>query len=377
MTVFLIFPTGNFALPWTRWAVLAAAAFQVAATATVIAGLDRIHHWTLLQLYLQPLAQLSFFLLGTLALWQRWRCAEGLERGQIGWVLLGLVPGTFFITAWVALNLSGSGPLGAIVLPLGFACLAIGFLVALLRYHLYGFRVAVSRSIAYAIIAAVFGALFLIGEEILRQAVGRRIDQEATAKLIVAVVALLLTSPLKAAVTKQMDLWLLRPILELREQLPQWIAKVQDSSTLPELLAGVAQRIETALRPARLAILVDGKALVQCGAIDDGTIDAWLKAAPITASGSLLKPDDPASPFPIRIPLQVAPQVQADGSDWLLLGPQANGGTYGRDELKAVASVGSPLAVALRVWRRREREDAWMNAVLAALPERRPSGAAG
>ncbi len=100
--------------------------------------------------------------LGALSLIGRYRKASGVERGQLKWVALALVAallGLVFMLVSELLGFEGDlvGLVPWVVAGLGFP---IAVAIAILRYRLYDIDRLISRTVSYAIVAAVLVAVY-------------------------------------------------------------------------------------------------------------------------------------------------------------------------------------------------------------------------
>jgi hypothetical protein len=113
--------------------------------------------------------------LGALSLIGRYRKASGVERGQLKWVAMALVAallGLAFMLVSEVLGFEGElvGLVPWLVAGLGFpAAVAI----AILRYRLYDIDRIISRTVSYAIVAAVLVAIYAGFAVVLGAVVGR------------------------------------------------------------------------------------------------------------------------------------------------------------------------------------------------------------
>ena len=100
--------------------------------------------------------------LGALSLIWRYRKASGVERGQLKWVAFALVAallGLVFMLVSELLGFEGDlvGLVPWLVAGLGFP---IAVAIAILRYRLYDIDRLISRTVSYAIVAAVLVAVY-------------------------------------------------------------------------------------------------------------------------------------------------------------------------------------------------------------------------
>ena len=113
--------------------------------------------------------------LGALSLIGRYRKASGVERGQLKWVAMALVAallGLVFMLVSEVLGFEGDlvGLVPWLVAGLGFPTAVA---IAILRYRLYDIDRIISRTVSYAIVAAVLVAIYAGFAVVLGAVVGR------------------------------------------------------------------------------------------------------------------------------------------------------------------------------------------------------------
>jgi hypothetical protein len=349
----LLFPNGHFTPVWTRWVAIAACGvFALGLVETVRAAPSHLF---------LPLAILCVLSAVALLL-VRYRNSESMaERQQLKWIALGLASGIALILATrggVALNGGAGRP---VIEPLvlegmfqaGIIIIAIGFLVSLLRYRLYDAETVISRSVAYAALTLSLVAVFagteavieMFGQQYLGMGLGN-----VSATMAAAVAAVLL-SPLHGRLTAWAERRFQRDLAILKDQLPELLAELSGLSSTPRVAEAALLRIEEALHPVGLGLIVDGRIVAVRG---DGAKEAAQRLL------ETLPPDSPrpfeidrSSDFPVRMALH-CPFGSLRG--WLLLGERPDGTPYARDELDALLFVAPSLKRAFFSARERELE---------------------
>ena len=218
----LFFPSGTAERRWMIWALIPLAAYTVLSIVNVF------------DLLLSVTGLLAVALVA-LALWQQFRDASAArERQQIKWIVIGFVAA---LVCGVVSTLGGlvqeSFDLSSAQAPwvsliaqsLAFlvqAFVALGLLISLLRFRLYDADAFISRSVAYAVLTLLLGAVFAgsekviekIGEDFFGGAAG------ASAAGIAAAVAVVVIAPLHDRIRGWMEMRFQRTLQNSRVDCP-------------------------------------------------------------------------------------------------------------------------------------------------------------
>ena len=165
--VLLVFPDGRLLSPRWRWAVWLAGAGVALLTLGIAAttlgdpvrfALSEEEPGGLAGLVLAVSvgAAAVSFLAGLASLALRWRRAWGNEREQLKWVAFAAGLALVANIVLQILQLPGLGLAGVVLVPVGAA-------VAILRYHLYDIDRLISRTVAYGLLTALLGLVYVAG----------------------------------------------------------------------------------------------------------------------------------------------------------------------------------------------------------------------
>jgi signal transduction histidine kinase len=194
-----LFPDGEPVSPrwWPlAWVALGGVAISIAGATTGITALSLSGQ----------IIELTCAVLATCTLVIRYRRARLEERQQIKWfagaslLLAGLAVASTVVSfvvyhnSYVVFN-----PVGGIALPLGLAGLAAAIGISVLRYHLYDIGVFLRRTLVYAVLVALIGAIYLV----LVVSIGTRIAPQTTTAdraipFVVAAVLALIFQPVRS-----------------------------------------------------------------------------------------------------------------------------------------------------------------------------------
>jgi hypothetical protein len=257
MAALFAFPSGRFEPPWTALPVL-----------------------LLVLLPLVPpdwgnLLAAGNCLLAVVALISRYRrLPAGAERLQLRWAFLGFLIGALMIVVSLGFDALGAASIvedprwvvwrytfGPLILSAGLAAIAIGLIVSILRYRLYDADAVIGRSAAYGILTLGFIGLFA-GSEKLAELIGERYFEHSigiAAGAIGAAVAAVCIVPLHNRVHRWAERRFQKPLIRLREGLPECVGDLRESASVEQLVSAVLSRVEAGTRSSRGAVLLYDK----------------------------------------------------------------------------------------------------------------------
>lgn len=265
----------------------------------------------------------------------------GIARQQIKWAVFGFAAGFSLIFAAVILAAAmGDDPstytplLSLTVLILfsaGMAVIAVGLLIALLRFRLWEADTVISRSAAYAVVTLVVGVVWAASSDLVKliitELMGR--ESEAGATTVGAIIAAGIFSPTQSAVlgwTRTHFGSSLDQIRDAAKRLKSW-----GLTEAPEEIATRALAIiDQAVHPSASAIVLD------------------------TAAGrELIAAREVSSAEDTRLLERLTLADEETSVGTLLIGRRSDGNRYNRQELEAIREIVPSLAEALRVSRGR------------------------
>ncbi|MFW2351145.1 hypothetical protein [Qipengyuania sp.] len=353
-----IFPDGRFEPAWARWLIV------VAPLAGVLLSIDEF-----------PLlaSAVIAFILPLALLWGtaiKYRHFEpGIERQQLKWAGMGFAAGLVSVAIafiMVVVDPYPTGPwqpiygLGVLAcFDLGFMLLALGLMIALVRYRLWEADRVIGRSAIMAGVALVIGILWAASIDLVKNAIEMALgeDNKTFATALCAVLAAGLFGPTQQFVVKHTRSRFDRDrgkISALLGKLSAWRASEDPDEIAMRALAALAPAVHF----GSAAVLVDRKLGRELLAARD-VADPETLAEP----GADLAIDPR---FVWRFPLA----DEHGPLGLLLIGPRSDANRYNEDELANIERVAEPLAEALRsALKRREQQDR-MRRELGAMEER-------
>lgn len=273
------------------------------------------------------------------------READGIVRQQIKWAGFGFAAGFLLILAAVVLAAAlGDDPstytplmsLAVLILfSSGMAVVALGLLVALLRFRLWEADTVITRSAAYAVVTVIVGVVWAASSDLVKMVITELMGRESEvgATTVGAVIAAGIFSPTQSAVlgwTRRHFGGPLDQIHDAAKRLKTW-----GLTEAPEEVATRALAIiDQAVHPNASAIILD-----------------TATSREVIASRNASSADDP------RLVERLTLADEETSVGLLLIGRRSDGNRYNRQELDAIREIVPSLAEALRVSRGRFSRD--------------------
>lgn len=365
----LVFPRGEFKPRWTAGLAMILPLFLL----TLLFPNSKALNYGFLAVLFAALASMTV----------RYRRTLPDERSQWRWAMLGFVTGIGLFAVWgvgygaylkahrgLAVDL-WSWVLTPTMAALCMTLMVSGVTLSILRYRLYDSAAALSRSAAYGILTLGFIALFA-GVEKLAEIIGERYFEHSigiVAGAVGAAAAAAIVVPLHNRVHQWAERRFQKPLIRLREGLPECVSDLRDSASVEQLVSAVMKRVEAAVQSTREAVLlVDGGKLGIAGArsISGVAVESW-QAGWQSTSQHTLQCDRSDALFPLRARLCIETSDKPETIGWLLLGPRPDGSLFGKDEREAIEFVAGPVARAIHIAQIRERRDARAEQRLSAV----------
>lgn len=283
---------------------------------------------------------------------------QGIVRQQIKWAGFGFAAGFLLILAAVVLaaalgdDPSEYTPLMSLAVLLlfssGMAVIALGLLVALLRFRLWEADTVITRSAAYAVVTLIVGVVWAATSDLVKlvitEMMGR--ESEAGATTVGAIIAAGIFSPTQSVVlgwTRRHFGGPLDQIHDAAKRLKTW-----GLTEAPEEVATRALAIiDRAVHPNASAIVLD-----------------TAMSPVLIAAREATSADDP------RLVERLTLADEETSVGVLLIGRRSDGNRYNRQELEAIHEIVPSLAEALRVSRGRFSRDDLMQQRLDEMAAR-------
>jgi hypothetical protein len=369
----IVFPDGRFVPRWSVGALLVIPLFI----------LDEF--WWQTPSLANAIAGMSFLMAGVALLLRYRRLPAGPERQQLRWAFFGFFVGTSLVVLIVPILTAGDWLMAidarwnvwttVFIFPvaaLSFPCMALGLIVSVLRYRLYDADTVIGRSAAYGVLTLGFVGLFA-GTEKLAELIGERYFEHSigvAAGAVGAAVAAAVVVPLHNRVHRWAERRFQKPLIRLRDGLPECVADLRESAPVEQLVSAVMSRVEAGVRSTREAVLLrDGGKLAPAGArgVSAKALRAWQRGWTAAAGKGPLDCARDDRLFPLRVHLCLDSGDEPETIGWLLLGPRPDGSFFGKDEREAIEHVTGPIARAIHIAQLRERREEQAEARLNGL----------
>jgi hypothetical protein len=284
---------------------------------------------------------------------------EGIGRQQIKYAGFGfaagflLVFGAVILAAMLGDDPSAYTPLQSLAVLLlfssGIAAIAIGLLVALVRFRLWEADTVITRSAAYAVVTLIVGIVWAASSDLVKLVITEVMghESEAGATTVGAIIAAGVFSPTQSAVlgwTRRHFGGPLDQIHDAAKRLKNW-----GLTESPEEVATRALSIiDQAAHPAASAIVLDTAMGLEL----------------IAARGEVTSSDDP------RLIEKLVLEDEESSVGTLLIGRRSDGNRYNRQEIDAIREIIPSLAEALRVARGRFSRESAMHQKMEEMAAR-------
>lgn len=277
------------------------------------------------------------------------RLPQGVERQQFRWAAFGLIAGVLLLiarlpaSALVQANLDVSpwSPWfdlgGSFLHVFGYAVIAVGFAVSLLKYRLYDAESFIGRSAAIATITLLLPGVWAATEKalelILPSVLGQQ--QQALINVISAAFAVVAVTSLHGRAQRWIEHRFQKGVFQLKSALPANADALALRCDVAELCERVLGDVARDVRATKSAIVLQG-AIAASRNCEQRDIDLWRETQE--------REDDEAAGF-FGAPLIDPVANEPVGS--LLVGPRPDGTLCNRDEREALRSVAPAIARAI------------------------------
>jgi hypothetical protein len=256
--VLLVFPDGRLPSPRWRWAAWLAGGGVALMTGGIAASTlaDPVRFALSEQepgglpglvLAVSVGAAAVSFLAGLVSLVLRWRRAWGNEREQLKWVAFAAGLALITTIGFQVLLLPGLGLVGVVLVPVGAA-------VAILRHRLYDIDRIISRTVAYGLLTALLGLVYVAGVFVF----GRLLNQVggsstlAVAASTLAVAALF--QPARRRVQDAVDRRFNRARYDAARTVETFSARLREEIELDTLAAELLAVVNQTMQPTQVSL---------------------------------------------------------------------------------------------------------------------------
>jgi hypothetical protein len=190
----------------------------------------------------------------------RHRSARAAARRQYRWVLLAvglMVAGLAFGLAMSTVAADDAGTWW-VPLVLSFVFLPTAFMVAILRYRLYEIDRVISRTVGYALVVALLGAIYAAGVTLLTALLPSGNDLAVAASTLGAAAAF---APLRRTVQRAVDRRFNRPRFDADREVERFTRSLRDQTDMAVIESELTGAIEGVLRPRTVLLWIPRRGL--------------------------------------------------------------------------------------------------------------------
>lgn len=341
------FPDGRYWPSWTRFALVLVPALLIPAMFFVL-------EYSQFTLVAAPLFLVTIIILAL----RFQRVPAGVERQQFRWAAFGLIAGVLILIARLPASalLQASlnpGPLApwidlfaSFLHALGYAVIAAGFGVSLLKYRLYDAESFIGRSAAIATLTLLLPGVWAATEKalefILPSVLGQQ--QQALVSIISAGFAVVAVTSLHGRAHRWIEHRFQKGVSQLKLALPAKLDAMALRFDVSELCEKVLSEVARNVRATKSAIVLADGAIAASQSCQQSDIAAWREQAP----------DDDALPF---FETALTDPVLDEPVGALFVGPRPDGTRPNRDEREALLFVAPAIARAIATAQARSQRE--------------------
>jgi len=256
--VLLVFPDGHLPSPRLRWAAwLAAGGVAVMTVGIAATTLGDPARFALseeepgglpgLVLAASVSAAAVSFLAALASLVLRWRRARGNERAQLKWVAFAAGLGLVANVVFQVLLLPGLGLVGVVLVPVGAA-------VAILRHRLYDIDRIISRTLAYGLLSALLGVVYVAGVFLVGRLLNPGGEPSGFAVALSTLAVAGLFQPARRRVQAAVDRRFNRARYDAARTVAAFSARLRDEIDLDTLTAELVAVVDQTMQPAHTSL---------------------------------------------------------------------------------------------------------------------------
>jgi hypothetical protein len=178
----------------------------------------------------------------------RWRRSDDVERHQIKWFFVAAIA---LLVAFVISFLDFDATLNNVVFALALTAVWASIAIAVLKYRLYDIDRIISRTLAYAVVIAVLGAVY-VG---LVTAIGSRFESSLSVAASTLAVAALF-NPLRKRVQGWVDRHFNRSSYDTSQVMDEFAGSLRDEVDADEVVDGWVEVVEETMQPSSVGVWI-------------------------------------------------------------------------------------------------------------------------
>ena len=189
----------------------------------------------------------------------RFRGSAGIERQQIKWLLVSLVPGLGLVIVSVVWAATGGAPgqipyAALLIVPVWTAGVAVASAVAIFRYRLYDIDLVINRALVYGATTALIVAAFVVGIVVL-QALLRPFTSGSEIAVAASTLAnVALVQPIRRRIQGVVDRRFYRSRYDAGRTLDDFSVRLRDQVALDAVRTDLLDAVRESVQPAHASV---------------------------------------------------------------------------------------------------------------------------
>lgn len=208
------------------------------------------------------LVQAALMVAASLSLAARYRSSSGVERQQLRWlaaaiaaVVISVLVGFVADTLVPDVGATGVVWLGAIV---AFPCVPLAIGIAVLRYRLYDIDRLISRTLGWAVVSGVIGAVFVLGVVGLQTLLAGYTQGGTLAIAASTLIAFGLFQPVRSRIQAAIDRRFDRARYDADRTAVAFAERLRNETDMATVTGELGRTARSALAPAGLGVWIRG-----------------------------------------------------------------------------------------------------------------------
>ncbi len=198
-------------------------------------------------------------LLAVVSVIVRWRRAREIERQQIKWLLYpALLVGLGLVAQVPLLTLTGSSEAvtdaSNAILTGTFASLPVGIGIAVLRYRLYDIDRIISRTLAYAVVTVILGAVFVATILVLQELLAPVTSGTPIAVAVSTLFVASLFQPVRRRIQNVVDRRFNRARYDAEREVERFAAQIRDEVEVERVTGALTATLQRTMQPATAVV---------------------------------------------------------------------------------------------------------------------------
>jgi hypothetical protein len=192
---------------------------------------------------------------GVVSMVLRFRRSVGTERQQMKWVVAGVLVWCVVFAASIVLSVAGAGSFDGLAFALSIVLFPAVMGLAILRYRLYDIDLVIRRTLVYACLVAVLGAVYLAGIGLLGSLSLSVTGQSGeVAVTVTTLVVALAFQPLRHRIQRAIDRRFARRTVDAETAMRAFSGRLREEVDLDALCGDLLGVVEQTFQPRHASV---------------------------------------------------------------------------------------------------------------------------